>query len=37
MLYPSKADRDRALETGFKEGASPSYDRLAAHLGALAS
>ena len=28
MLYPSKEARDAALETGMKEGASLSFDRL---------
>jgi uncharacterized protein YndB with AHSA1/START domain len=32
MRYPSQADRDRALETGMKDGADISYERLAAHL-----
>jgi uncharacterized protein YndB with AHSA1/START domain len=32
MLYPSKEARDAALETGMKEGASLSYDRLAEYL-----
>jgi uncharacterized protein YndB with AHSA1/START domain len=32
VLYPSKADRDRALGTGMKEGWSQSYDRLDVYL-----
>jgi uncharacterized protein YndB with AHSA1/START domain len=32
MLYPSKAARDAALKTGMKDGATQSYDRLAAYL-----
>jgi uncharacterized protein YndB with AHSA1/START domain len=36
VLYPSKAARDAALETGMKDGASRSYDRLAAHLRTMA-
>jgi uncharacterized protein YndB with AHSA1/START domain len=35
MRYPSRADRDRALETGMKDGAEISYERLAAHLAAV--
>jgi len=31
VLYPSKEARDAALETGMKEGASESFDRLAEH------
>ena len=37
MLFPTKADRDRALETGMEDGTDLSYDRLAAVLGTLAS
>lgn len=32
LVYPSKGARDRALETGMKDGASMSYDRLAEYL-----
>ena len=32
MLYPSKEARDAALQTGMKDGASKSFDRLAAYL-----
>jgi uncharacterized protein YndB with AHSA1/START domain len=32
VLYPSKEARDAALQTGMKEGASQSFDRLAEHL-----
>lgn len=32
ILYPSKEARDAALETGMKEGASQSFDRLDEHL-----
>lgn len=32
MRYPSRADRDRALGTGMKDGADLSYERLAAYL-----
>ena len=32
MKYPSQADRDRAMETGMKNGAEISYERLAAYL-----
>ena len=32
ILYPSKEARDAALETGMKEGASQSFDRLAERL-----
>lgn len=32
MEFPSRADRDRALETGMKDGAETSYERLAAYL-----
>ena len=31
-LYPSKQARDKALETGMKEGVSQSFDRLAKYL-----
>ncbi|HEX2203166.1 MAG TPA: SRPBCC family protein [Longimicrobium sp.] len=34
VLYPSKEARDRALETGMKEGWGQSYDRLDEHLAA---
>jgi uncharacterized protein YndB with AHSA1/START domain len=33
MLYPSKEARDAALETGMKEGADQSFERLDAWLG----
>jgi uncharacterized protein YndB with AHSA1/START domain len=36
VLYPSTEARDAALETGMKEGASESFDRLAAHLRTMA-
>ena len=36
VLYPSKEARDAALETGMKDGASVSFDRLAAYLRTLA-
>ncbi|PSL54521.1 uncharacterized protein YndB with AHSA1/START domain [Saccharothrix carnea] len=32
MKYPSRADRDRAMETGMKDGADISYERLDAYL-----
>jgi uncharacterized protein YndB with AHSA1/START domain len=32
MLYPSKETRDAALETGMKDGATVSLDRLAEYL-----
>ncbi|GAB2981764.1 SRPBCC family protein [Saccharothrix stipae] len=32
MRFPSRADRDRAVETGMKDGADTSYDRLDAYL-----
>jgi uncharacterized protein YndB with AHSA1/START domain len=32
ILYPSQEARDRAMATGMKDGASVSYDRLAAYL-----
>ncbi len=35
VLYPSKEARDAALETGMKEGASLSFDRLAEYLRTL--
>jgi uncharacterized protein YndB with AHSA1/START domain len=35
ILYPSKEARDSALETGMKEGASTSYDRLDDYLRTL--
>jgi uncharacterized protein YndB with AHSA1/START domain len=31
-LYPSKEARDAAIQTGMKEGASATFDRLADHL-----
>jgi len=36
VLYPSKEARDAALETGMKEGASESFDRLAEYLRTIA-
>ncbi|MFD1150219.1 SRPBCC family protein [Saccharothrix hoggarensis] len=36
MKYPSRADRDRALDTGMTDGADISYDRLDAYLAATA-
>jgi uncharacterized protein YndB with AHSA1/START domain len=36
ILYPSKEARDAALQTGMKEGASQSFDRLAEYLGTMA-
>lgn len=36
VLYPSREARDAALETGMKEGASLSYDRLAERLRTMA-
>ncbi|MGA3189359.1 MAG: SRPBCC family protein [Bryobacteraceae bacterium] len=36
ILYPSQEARDAALKTGMKEGLSMSYDRLSAHLQAMA-
>ncbi|HET9674775.1 MAG TPA: SRPBCC family protein [Gaiellaceae bacterium] len=35
VLYPSKEARDAALETGMKDGASVSFDRLADYLRSL--
>jgi uncharacterized protein YndB with AHSA1/START domain len=32
VLYPSREARDAALETGMKDGAAVSFDRLAEHL-----
>jgi uncharacterized protein YndB with AHSA1/START domain len=32
MLFPSREARDTALQTGMKEGASQSYDRLAEYV-----
>ena len=32
VLYPSKEARDAALQTGMKDGASQSFDRLAEYL-----
>ena len=32
VLYPSREARDAAMETGMKDGASVSFDRLAEHL-----
>jgi uncharacterized protein YndB with AHSA1/START domain len=37
VLYPSQEARDAALETGMKDGAAQSFDRLADYLGTLAS
>ena len=36
VLYPSQEARDAALETGMKDGASVSFDRLAEHLESIA-
>lgn len=36
VLYPSKEARDAALETGMKDGAAISYDRLAEYLRTVA-
>jgi uncharacterized protein YndB with AHSA1/START domain len=36
VLYPSKEARDAALETGMKDGASMSFDRLAEYLRKMA-
>lgn len=36
VLYPSQEARDAALETGMKDGASLSYDRLAERLRTMA-
>jgi uncharacterized protein YndB with AHSA1/START domain len=36
VLYPSKDARDAALETGMKDGASESFDRLAEYLRTMA-
>jgi uncharacterized protein YndB with AHSA1/START domain len=36
ILYPSKAARDAALQTGMKDGASLSYDRLEEYLRKIA-
>jgi uncharacterized protein YndB with AHSA1/START domain len=36
VLYPSKEARDAALETGMKDGASVSFDRLADYLRSIA-
>lgn len=36
VLYPSKEARDAALQTGMKEGASQSFDRLAEYLRTMA-
>ena len=36
ILYPSKEARDAALQTGMKDGASVSFDRLAEYLQTLA-
>jgi uncharacterized protein YndB with AHSA1/START domain len=35
MLYPSKETRDAALDTGMKDGATVSFDRLAEYLRTL--
>jgi uncharacterized protein YndB with AHSA1/START domain len=37
MVYPSKEARDAALQTGMKDGASLSFDRLARYLQTLES
>jgi uncharacterized protein YndB with AHSA1/START domain len=36
VLYPSKEAREAALQTGMKEGASQSFDRLAEYLRKMA-
>ena len=36
VLYPSKEARDAALQTGMREGASESFDRLAEYLRTMA-
>ncbi len=36
VLYPSKEARDAAFETGMKDGASQSFDRLEAYLQTMA-
>jgi uncharacterized protein YndB with AHSA1/START domain len=36
ILYPSKEARDAALQTGMKDGASQSYDRLEEYLRTMA-
>lgn len=36
MLYPSKETRDAALDTGMKDGAAVSFDRLAEYLRTMA-
>jgi uncharacterized protein YndB with AHSA1/START domain len=36
LLYPSQEARDAALQTGMKEGASVSFDRLAEYLRTIA-
>jgi hypothetical protein len=36
VLYPSKEARDAALDTGMKEGASQSFDRLAEYVRTMA-
>ena len=36
MLYPSQEARDAATQTGMKEGASMSFDRLAEYVASLA-
>lgn len=36
VLYPSKEARDAAMQTGMKDGASLSYDRLAEYLRTVA-
>ena len=35
MLYPSKEARDAALQSGMKDGASVTFDRLDAYLAKL--
>ena len=37
ILYPSKAARDAALQTGMKEGSTQAYERLAHYLPSLRS
>ncbi|MGQ0712171.1 MAG: SRPBCC family protein [Gemmatimonadaceae bacterium] len=36
VAYPSREARDAALKTGMKDGANESYERLEAHLKAMA-
>jgi uncharacterized protein YndB with AHSA1/START domain len=36
LLYPSKEARDRALNSGMKEGVEPTFNRLVKHLRTMA-